>query len=542
MLSDMSVVYARTVVPAALATGLPRVTDDWRDFVQGQSWHERWVTARDEDRRVPITRFIEGISRQDPQPTLYFAHVLLPHEPYMYLPDGRQFTTARDSVGLDAAGAWSEDPWYALQTYRRHLLQVGYVDSLVARLVARLKEQGLYDRALIVATSDHGVSFTPGQPMKGLRPSTIAEIAAVPLFIKRPHATHGEVSDRNVQAIDVLPTVIDLLHARLPFETDGSSALDGEPAVQKDVYCVATGQTTHLRASVRDLVIDAARRKAMLFTPSGPPDVWTPTAAPFQALWNEPVVDLSMGEPSTLSLQLVDAWRFTRAGREDGFVPARLEGRIHGAVPASPVPLAIAINGVIRATTKSVGAPLPAEGAWAGVVDPRVFHEGVNAVDVYEIAADRDRVVLRPALHSSSRPSHLNLILGEASGWGVRDHGLYDRERLGDRVFRWTNGDAEITLMERDYRNAVIRIALAPMVPAGEPLTIAVNSCTLFTGVLSGGEWDRSFSLSGCPAEFLTGRDVHIHIRSARVTPHHGDERVLGVPILVLEFRNYSAE
>ena len=536
MLSDLSIVYARIIAPAALAARLPRLTDDWRDFVHGQAWHERWVTARDEDRRVPIARFIEGISREDPQPTLYFAHVLLPHEPYIYLPDGRQFTTARDSVGLDAAGVWPEDPWYALQAYRRHLLQVGYVDALVARLVARLKQQGLYDRALIVVTSDHGVTFTPGQPMKGLRAATVAEVAAVPLFIKAPHQAGREVSDRNVQAIDVLPTVADLLDARLPFETDGASALDDEPAVEKQVYCTATGQTVHLPASVRDLVIDAGHRKAMLFAASGPPDVWTPKAAPFPELWNQPVQDVPIGEPSRLSVELIDPWRFTRADPQDDFVPARVEGRIHDAVPATPVLLAIAIDGVIRTTTKSVSAPLPAAGAWTSVVDPRVFHQGVNVVDVYEIADDRGHVVLRPAVHSASRPPHLNLILGEASGWGVREHGLYGREWLGDRVFRWTNGDAEVTLTEHDYRDAVIRVALAPIAAPGEPMTIAVNTCTLFSGVIATGEWDHSFSLSGCPAGLLKTPDVHITITSARVTPHNGDKRVLGVPILALEF------
>ncbi len=536
MLSDISVVYAHIVLPAAIAAALPSVTDDWRDFIRGQGWQERWLAARDEDRRVPIRRFIDAISGQERQPTLYFAHVLLPHEPYIYLMDGRQFTDIPESIGLDAAGIWPEDPWYALQTQLRQLLQVGFVDTLVGRLVARLKHEGLYDRALIVITSDHGVSFSPGQPMKGFRAATAAEIAAVPLLIKPPHHMGGEVSDRNVQAVDVIPTVADLLHARLPFTTDGKSAIGNDPpASVKRVYHFGATRIMELPASMRDRVAEIARRNAALFAASGPSDVWTPEAAPFGNLLNRPVAELAIREPSALSLDLMQPWRFSHVDSEGDFIPARVMGRIRADAVPTAVPLAIAINGVIRATTKSVADPLPGAGAWACVVDPRAFRNGVNVLDVYEIATDHGEVVLRPALHSSSRPPHLNLIVGEATGWGVHVRGLHDRELLGDRVFRWTDGDAEVTLPEDDYRNATLRVALAPMTAPGVPLRIAVNDCTLFTGVLAGGEWDRSFSLSGCPAASMEAPKVRIRITSPRTQPRTGEDRVLGVPIVALE-------
>jgi Sulfatase len=537
MLADLSVIYAHIVLPRSLGAALPSVTDDWRDFIRGQAWQERWLSARDDDRRIPIRRFIDGISERDPQPTLYFAHVLLPHEPYIYLPDGRQFTAAFESIGLDAAGNWPDDPWYALQAQSRELLQVGFVDSLVSRLVARLKRVGLYDRALIVITSDHGVSFTPGQPMKGLQAATAAEIAAVPLLIKPPQHQRAEVSDRNVQSIDVIPTLADLLHVRLPFATDGVSAVGADPArpVKRVSYFAAT-QVMELPASLRDRVVEVARRTAGLFAPPGPSDVWAPGAPPFRALLNHPVAELTLRQPSALSLELMEPWRFSRADPEDDFIPARVAGRIRGEAPHDAVPLAIAINGVVRATTKTVAEPLPAAGAWAAIVDPRVFRPGVNVVDVYEIATDHAEVVLRPALHSSARPPHLNLILGEASGWGVHVRGLHAREPLGDRVFRWTDGDAEVILPGEDYQDATVRLALAPMTSPGLPLAIAVNGCTVFKGVLGGGEWDQSFSLRGCPAELLQSPEVRIRITSGRSTPSARESRVLGVPIVALEF------
>jgi hypothetical protein len=485
---------------------------------------------------VPIGRFIEGIAAADPQPTLYFAHVLLPHEPYIYLPDGRRFSTPDDMIGLDRKGMWAADPWYSLQTYRRHLLQVGYVDSLVSKLIAQLKREGLYDRALIVVTSDHGVSFTPGQPMKGLRHATAGEMAAVPLIIKPPHHTGAEVSDRNVQAVDVMATLSDLLHARLPFATAGVSAVgEAPPALEKRVYFAGAAQTMQLPASLWELVLAAAGRKAALFDGSGHANVWLPTAAPFRALHNQPIAAAAIGATSELQLELFDAWRYGHEDSTDDFVPARLAGRINGAEADSAVPLAIAVNGIIASTTKSVPAPLPSAGAWAALVAPALFRPGLNTIDVYEITTHGDSVVLRPALHSSTRPPRLNLIVGEARNWGVSLTGFYDRQPLGDGVFRWTNGDAEVSLREEPDPQAVLRIAIANFAKPQTPLTIAVNECTLFSGTLDRGGWDRSFPLSACSPERLRGGDVRIRITSGHWIPRPAEPRPFGVPIATLE-------
>jgi hypothetical protein len=75
-----------------------------------------------------------------------------------------------------------------------------------------------------------------------------------------------------------------------------------------------------------------------------------------------------------------------------------------------------------------------------------------------------------------------------------------------------------------------------PMTASEIPLTISVNGCTLFDGVLPGGEWDRSFSLSGCPATLMESPKVRIRITSGHSQPRLGQRRALGVPIVALEF------
>ena len=64
-----------------------------------------------------------------------------------------------------ATSGGSENPWLPIQGYQRYLLQLGFVDQLIGRLMDRLREEHLYDRSLIVVTADHGSELPCwGQP------------------------------------------------------------------------------------------------------------------------------------------------------------------------------------------------------------------------------------------------------------------------------------------------------------------------------------------------------------------------------------------
>jgi hypothetical protein len=51
--------------------------------------------------------FVKSMEGGDP-PTFYFLHLLLPHQPWHYLPDGRKYTDRGD--GRNANG-WTSEPW-----------------------------------------------------------------------------------------------------------------------------------------------------------------------------------------------------------------------------------------------------------------------------------------------------------------------------------------------------------------------------------------------------------------------------------------------
>src|SRR5690606_13126364 len=123
---------------------LPAVTNDWRGFGFA-FWQRRWSAQRDDDRRRAVLAWIDGIERTS-RPGLHVLHVLLPHEPFTYLPSGQIGAVgAGHPPGLDAGGTWSSDHRLVALNYQQHLRQVQFVDELLGLAMERLESLGLFD-------------------------------------------------------------------------------------------------------------------------------------------------------------------------------------------------------------------------------------------------------------------------------------------------------------------------------------------------------------------------------------------------------------
>ena len=137
--------------------------------------------------------FASSSERIEPGRTLSLHHSDLPHVPYQYT-RSRRYTTDTDLPGLSAE-QWTDHPGPVREGLRRYLMQLGLVDKLVGELVAHLKRIGLFDRALVVVTADHGVSFQAGVSRRNVGAKNIGEIAGVPLLIKAPGQPRGRIVD-----------------------------------------------------------------------------------------------------------------------------------------------------------------------------------------------------------------------------------------------------------------------------------------------------------------------------------------------------------
>jgi hypothetical protein len=179
-----------------------------------------------------LNDYIDSLVPRPGRPALFFLHIMLPHSPWRLDAEGNAYGTG---FGLPDTypftGQNNDGEWISAVTEQRHLLQAQYTDALVGDIMAELRERGLYDDSLVVVLGDHGASFELDTPMRALPDGdqNLDALAFAPLLIKAPGQTEGAIDDSNLMAIDVLPTVADLLGLELDFEVEGLPA--GDPGI-----------------------------------------------------------------------------------------------------------------------------------------------------------------------------------------------------------------------------------------------------------------------------------------------------------------------
>jgi hypothetical protein len=228
---DVGVLYLHLTLPGGIAAEqLPALglgwagfaadpADDARDHDLNLAFHQ---VATLRGRPTAFHDFVETIHGA-PRPVLYFLHVLLPHDPYRRFASGQTYAPVGLADGLLETGIWLDDPWVVEAARDRHIEQERFADALFGELVARLKQVGLFDEALIVVTSDHGSAFDPGDHHRWLTDSNYQEVTAVPLLVKRPGQSAGEVNTRPASGLDLVPTIAAALGAEPPWPLDGAA-------------------------------------------------------------------------------------------------------------------------------------------------------------------------------------------------------------------------------------------------------------------------------------------------------------------------------
>ena len=403
LLSDLSVVYGHLVLPEDVSTRLPSVSSSWRDFGAEEGPVVRLQRGPTEPggraavyigRDGEVRQFVERIGPSE-EPTLWFLHTLLPHHPWEYLPNGKAYASDLGTQPGMVNERWVGDPELAVQAQQRHLLQVGYVDLVLGRILDRLDAAGAYDDAVVVVVADHGASFRPHGERRRIHSGNMAEIAFVPLLVKAPGQTAGRVVDEHVTTLDVLPTIADLLGVEAPWETDGRSlAGDGLPEEPGVVVDTASGE--RVSGNVDELVAqrdDVLARQVELFGDrDDAPGLYA--AGPRPDLVGARVDALAVSEPGGIAFESRGA---TRYDPDSTFAPVRVYGRIRG-VPGG-LDLAVAVNGRIAATTRSF--EFDGETLVSALVPEEALRPGENSVRLYVVDGDGDESVLREVLAAS---------------------------------------------------------------------------------------------------------------------------------------------
>ena len=346
--------------------------------------------------RAQPGRFVEFLSQfspSEPARSFHYLHLLLPHVPWHLTADGIPYDYSSDArmqfPGYD--GTWVSDA--AADAARlRVAMQAGYVDSLVGLLIDRLESTGLWDDAIVVITSDHGLGLGEGA---GTRRYGVAtdELLGVPLFLHAP-GLDASIDDRDARTIDIVPTIIDLLGARSPWPLDGTSLVGRPiprtttPFVQGTIGGPATRTT-----------IDTAGHLAWVRAAGMAGDTSTTTAGtgpdarrdlrfvrlgPRGELIGRPIAEVGDARSVAFAFEFPDDDAFASVD-PDNELPLHVVGRIADDQVHAGELVVVVVEGVVAASaevfTDRDGAP-----RFTGVLNPAALHEGSNQIRLFVVA------------------------------------------------------------------------------------------------------------------------------------------------------------
>ena len=395
--SDARTVYLHLLSPPALEDELPAIDESWGNF--GSDTGDELVELPKVNMHTfyigrvgDFNRFLASFRAADPgKPSLYFLHLLMPHGPWLNLPDGKVRAVASPRApGRSHELWWSSD--LALQAWQRHLLQVGYTDSLVGRLVDRLKAVGLWDRSLVIVDPDHGISFRGGDLRRDPTRTNFAELAFIPLFVKLPRQHAGRVIDRHVTTEDVLPTIADVLDVKVPWHTTGRSLLAGGPKNHSGKDFVQVGKVRMPYLAALDLRRRSLARQLRLFGTGDWDDRHFAAIGPYRGLVGKDVGALNVA--TKMKAQAVVDSVGSRLLRNlpagSPFVPSPLSGKLIGL--KETFTLALALNGRIAAVAPAYVARRT---RFSLLPSDRAFRPGRNDARIFVVEGPVTRPELR---------------------------------------------------------------------------------------------------------------------------------------------------
>jgi hypothetical protein len=337
-----------------------------------------------------------GAIRRRARPTFYFHHALLPHEPWVYLPSGHlSRPTGRDPIKDINRWMGFNDPRLTEHNQMRHLLQVGFVDHELGRLLRRLRRTHQLRDALLVVVADHGYSFDVGvHSRRKVSETNLEEIAPVPFFVKAPGQMHGAVDRSLVRNVDIVPTVADLLGARIRWRHQGRPAAAPVTRARRRVclptrsfsrvLCVERGELIRRRRAVRVRRARTYGTGAQSRRRFGDPWAAVYRVGPHKELLGRRV-RRSGQRAASVRASVAHANLEQQVHPHATLLPTRITGTLSGGRPGQLRDLAVAVNGRIRAVGRSFRLRFRPTEYFSFVVPEDVLRPGHNRVEVLEV-------------------------------------------------------------------------------------------------------------------------------------------------------------
>jgi hypothetical protein len=340
-----------------------------------------------------VRRFLAGLGTGRRQIGWLYSRVS--HCPYWLGPDGEHIVIhplQRVRVGgrvVQVPHPWAgERKFYsasaldqgetAFNLYRSYVNQVRFADRLLGLILDRIRRLGLFDSALIIVYSDHGIGFTGRAPGRVANPhwsrarrQASAQLNAhTLLMIKYPGQKQGRIDRRPARPSDVAPTVLQVLGLPSPWPMDGTSLLNSNPPARRLEFIAARRRPGRPRVTYRRLRLVAP----LDFRPEIKPP------RPVTSTWpGRPVGDLPIKGRIPGCVGSVALERTFRPGARTDAVLTVLGFSVPG-----PLTL-IALNGrLVKAVRGSQWVPeMDRACGWVVALPPRWLRPGRNEVRAF---------------------------------------------------------------------------------------------------------------------------------------------------------------
>ncbi|MCO5314702.1 MAG: sulfatase-like hydrolase/transferase [Solirubrobacterales bacterium] len=374
-ISRLTKLVTRSMVPGVIPPGnlLPRIGTELNTRLPEP------ISDAFAGRKEDLDRFIEGIDR-NPR-TFNFMHSVLPHQAWMYLPDGATYMPDL-RLGLRT---WSRPA--RERAFQQVMIQTSMVDRKIGRLIARMRSAGIWDRSLFIVTADHGIDLSFGNrpvgrmtanDMRSLVRESAGAILPVPLFVKFPGQKRGRIDRAEVTSADLAPTILGQLGVTLPDRTGVDGRPLGEEHRDPAGPVVAYDENGPVRTSRRQY--NRVRRQAQALR-----DRLFGNGS-FYALGGHPEL---IGRPVAVETRLTPL-PGPVLGSPTGTPgdPKTFAGRwvFRTDRPTDPrAAVAIAVNGKIAATARPMFDPESSAWTVGTVLPDTAFSTGANEVRLYAI-------------------------------------------------------------------------------------------------------------------------------------------------------------
>jgi len=420
---DTLVVYAHLTAPDKVKQKLPQIDNKWAGYLRteeeindlhtdkGLHPHHRYKV-----RLEKFGRFMSELEYISPA-SLNYLHILMPHSPWMYLPDGRLYaqTELRPFTGTlppGSVGAKQKSQLYSQahisdHIYQRHILQLGYVDKLLGDVLSLLRKRDMFEDAIVIVMGDHGVSFKPGESLREANEPSFQDILSVPLFIKYPGQKHSETSLRAARTVDILPTILDALNSKFDNpDFGGKSLLQADEAEQTTLGLQRdTGEILEFQFSeFKDRFNATVKSRKPALTNGSMDQIY---GLNDEGLLNKAVEDLPISNPVDYTLQLDNPHLYKDIDLSQNSIPTLIRAN-PSAQSTQPVvaTVAVSINGIIRGVSQLQHVDT-VEFDYQVLVAPESFQSGSNVINFYRVDKTGEPTSLSPLHYETANQAEL---------------------------------------------------------------------------------------------------------------------------------------